>query len=214
MTNIDRRALLTRGVTALASVGEDAEFLRLWEEWKTQFARCGEVNAVLNDVEGRVFDETPLHWRLDAIYESHAMPHAVPPGSLHAHFVAYRAGKPSHRFEPIKAADVMAAFRVAKSAEAMADAERDTIEKTAKRKYRWAAADRADKQANKQLSEIEDKIADTPADGLSGILVKLAVWRFWNDLDDGSEHYAVLCAYETRVEMTGGVDLAAEVERW
>jgi hypothetical protein len=64
------------------------------------------------------------------------------------------------------------------------------------------------------LRGIEDKIADTRADGLRGILVKLAVWRFWNDLDDGSEHYAVLSAYETLVKMTDGVDLAAEVERW
>jgi hypothetical protein len=97
-----------------------------------------------------------------------------------------------HRFEPIKAADVTAAFMIAKSAEAAAIAERDKIEKAAKRKYRWAAADRADKQAHKQLSDIEDRIADTPADGLNGILVKLAVWRFWNDLDDGSEHFAAL----------------------
>ena len=127
---------------------------------------------------------------------------------------AVRIAAPSHRFEPIKAADVTAAFMIAKSAEAAAIAERDKIEKAAKRKYRWAAADRADKQAHKQLSDIEDRIADTPADGLNGILVKLAVWRFWNDLDDGSEHFAVLSAYETLVKMTGGVDLAAEVERW
>jgi hypothetical protein len=59
---IDRRAALTVVVAApaalalaspaIAGVGEDAELLRLWEEWNAQFARCGEANKISNDEEG------------------------------------------------------------------------------------------------------------------------------------------------------------------
>jgi len=78
MTSIDRRSLLRRGAiggaalaltsgAALASVGEDAELLRLWEEWRAQYARCGEANKIYTDAEEKVFDEIPPRWSFAGI---------------------------------------------------------------------------------------------------------------------------------------------------
>lgn len=78
MTSIDRRSLLRRGAiggaalaltsgAALASVGEDAELLRLWEKWRAPFARCGEANKIYTDTEEKVFDKIPPRWSFAGI---------------------------------------------------------------------------------------------------------------------------------------------------
>jgi hypothetical protein len=46
-------------VPAFASAGEDAELLRLWEEWNAQFARWGGASKVYDEIEGKVMDATP-----------------------------------------------------------------------------------------------------------------------------------------------------------
>jgi hypothetical protein len=45
-------------------------------------------------------------------------------------------------------------------------------------------------------------------------LVKLALWRFWNEHREGDHTAAAESAYDTLVTLSGGVDLAAQVERW
>jgi hypothetical protein len=45
--------------------------------------------------------------------------------------------------------------------------------------------------------------------------VKLALWKHYSDdHSDTVEEVAVASIYETVVNLTGGVDLAAQVERW
>jgi hypothetical protein len=57
---------------------------------------------------------------------------------------------------------------------------------------------------------IEQAIASTPAEGLTGIGVQLALWHFINQDDDVAADQA-LAAYDAVVRLTGR-DFAAEAE--
>jgi hypothetical protein len=57
---------------------------------------------------------------------------------------------------------------------------------------------------------IEERIAATPAEGLTGIGVQLALWHFINQDDDVAADQA-LAAYDAVVRLTGR-DFAAEAE--
>jgi hypothetical protein len=59
-------------------------------------------------------------------------------------------------------------------------------------------------------------VTGSPAEGLAGIAVKMALWQHHNwDQAKGfdAEDVAVASAYTAIVKLTGA-DLAAEVERW
>jgi hypothetical protein len=180
---------------------------KLWEDWKAQFKRCGEANKVYNDIEGKVFDATAPRW------DFHGVVFGWP---CHALFASTRNGEVKTLDVPLsKAKNLPAAEQQALAKKAEFDAERERSNRAAKRKHKWAAADRADKLATTQLSAIQDRITETPAEGLTGILVKLAIWRFWNGGEEGgNDHDLLLSTYEAAVSLTGGVDLAAQVERW
>ena len=60
------------------------------------------------------------------------------------------------------------------------------------------------------LRAIEQRIASTPAEGLTGIGVQLALWEFINQDDDVAADQA-LAAYDALVRLTGR-DFAAEAE--
>ena len=63
---------------------------------------------------------------------------------------------------------------------------------------------------------IEEQIAETPAEGLTGMAVQMALWQHYNwDLRrfHTESDKALASAYETVVKLRG-VDLATQVERW
>jgi hypothetical protein len=64
--------------------------------------------------------------------------------------------------------------------------------------------------AHDHLRAIEEQIASTPAEGLTGIGVQLALWEFINNHDDVAAEQAV-AAYDAVVRLTGR-DFAAEAE--
>jgi hypothetical protein len=53
-----------------------------------------------------------------------------------------------------------------------------------------------------------------PAEGLKGVAVKLALIQRERDFMQEPATSLTDGAYETIVKLTGGVDLAAQVERW
>jgi hypothetical protein len=196
MTSIDRRMLLTRGAiggavltltsgAAFALTGEDAELLRLWEEWKAQSARCGEANKIYSDAEEKVFDEIPPRWSFASI-------EFFPYRAL---FVSSRDGKDQLLVRSLPAKSVEEAHQLKHELEAELVSERERGERAAKRRHKYAAAERGDKLAARQLSAIEDRIAETPAEGIKGVLVKLALWRFWHS-GASDEHELLLSAYD------------------
>ena len=65
-------------------------------------------------------------------------------------------------------------------------------------------------RAHDHLRAIEERIASTPAEGLKGIGVQLALWEFINQHDDVTVDQA-LAAYDAVVWLTGR-DFAAEAE--
>jgi len=65
-------------------------------------------------------------------------------------------------------------------------------------------------RAHDHLRAIEERIASTPAEGLKGIGVQLALWEFINQHDDVTADQA-LAAYDAVVWLTGR-DFAEEAE--
>jgi len=116
---------------------------------------------------------------------------------------------------PLKAKDCQHAHKLSGKVKADLAAKRERCKKAAQRRYKQPAAERANNLEDRRRAEIEQKIAETPAQGLKGLLVKLALWQHYHyDESDKNEHELLASAYESIVELTGGVDLAAQVERW
>jgi len=72
-TQINRRKALTVVAAAPAAVacasipavaGEDAELIRLWEEWNTQTLCCRDAYQVEQDIEEKVSEEAGPIWTL------------------------------------------------------------------------------------------------------------------------------------------------------
>jgi hypothetical protein len=57
-------AVTLAAVPGLASAGEDAELLRLWEEWNAQGVRCKQTYEALSEIEGKVMDEAGPYWEI------------------------------------------------------------------------------------------------------------------------------------------------------
>jgi hypothetical protein len=198
-------AAVAVGSTALASTGEDTKLLRLWEEWKAQLARLGQANKAYNDVQEKVWGELEPHWQ----------PAGVNIGSpFAAVFSSPRFDGPKFKTVALKAKDMSDVYSEARKVKADLDAERKRAERNAKRRYGYGAAKRADDHEGDKLQEIEEAIAATPAEGLRGAMVKLALWRFWEDAHSDVHNDSVTSAYDTLVTLTGLPDLAAQVERW
>jgi hypothetical protein len=69
---------------------------------------------------------------------------------------------------------------------------------------------------HRRLRAIEEQIAETPAEGLTGMAVQMALWQHYNwDLRrfHTESDKALASSYETVVKLRG-VDLATQVERW
>src|SRR5437773_2476277 len=75
MHTIDRRKLMAgaaigsaavtlAAVPTLASAGEDAELLRLWNEWNEQGLRCKQTYNVLQEIEEKVMHAAGPHWEI------------------------------------------------------------------------------------------------------------------------------------------------------
>jgi hypothetical protein len=96
------------------------------------------------------------------------------------------------------------------------DDERSRLNRIARRRHKAAAAERAQKLEHRRLRAIEEQIAETPAEGLTGMAVQMALWQHYNwDLRrfHTESDKALASAYETVVKLRG-VDLATQVERW
>jgi hypothetical protein len=192
-------------VPALANVGEDAELLRLWDEWKAQGLRCKSPYEALSEIEGKVMHAAGPFWEIAKV-EMHP---------ARALLISSWHGDDRVKIVPLKAKDYPHAQKLAGKVMADLAAERERCKKAAQRRYKQPAAERVNNLEYRRQGEIERKIAETPAQGLKGLLVKLALWQHYNrGASDENDHELLTSAYESVVELTGGVDLAAQVERW
>lgn len=192
-------------VPAIAHAGEDAELKRLWDEWNAQWLRCKQTYNVLQEIEGKAMDAAGPFWEIAKI-DTHP-----------ARVLLISSWHDDDRVKvvPLKAKDYQHTQKLAGKVKADLAAERERCKKAAQRRYKQPAAERADNLENRRRAEIEQKIAETPAEGLKGIAVKLALWKHYSDgHGDEAEEAAVASVYETVVSLTGGVDLAAEVKDW
>jgi len=217
-STMTRRAAMGKGALALAAIaavpavalaaGEDAGLLRLWEEWKAQHLRWRDAYNAVQEVESKVWPEAGPVWTMAKLEVSG-------PNLYRALFVSSWHGDDRVKAVSFKAKDYRLAQQRADEARVTLLRERESCSKAAKRRYGYAAAKRGDDLAHRRLKEIEDQIAETPAEGLTGIAVKLALWRAWHYDEACDEvHDLLLSTYETAVKLTGGVDYAAQVERW
>jgi hypothetical protein len=216
MQTIDRRKLMagaaigTAAVTlaavpALAGAGEDAELLRLWSEWNEQNLRCKDAYNVHQEIQGKVMDAAGPHWEIAKVGNDPAR----------VLLISSAYGDDRVKTVPLKAKDYQHARGLAGKVVADLDAERDRRRKAAQRRYKEPAAKKADNLEHGRLAAIEQKIAETPAEGLKGIAIKLALWKHYSGGHDNNvEEAAVASVYETVVKLTGGTDLASQIERW
>jgi hypothetical protein len=215
MQTIDRRKLMVGGaigaagvtlaaVPALAGAGEDAELLRLWNEWNEQNLRCKAAYNVHQEIEGKVWDAAGPHWEIAKVESNPAR----------VLLISSWNGDDRVKIVPLKAKNYQHAQELAGKVTADLAAERERYRKAAQRRYKEPAAKRADDLECRRLTEIEQKIAETPAEGIKGIAVKLALWKHYSERSDDVEEVAVASVYETVVKLAGGTDLAAQVERW
>jgi hypothetical protein len=85
--------------------------------------------------------------------------------------------------------------------------------RTAERRFKYPAARRADDRAGDRVMAVERKIRKAPAEGYKGIAIKLAPEMVLGP-DDSPEFHLLESIYKTAVNLSDGVDIAAEVKRW
>jgi len=215
MHAINRRKALTVVASVPAAValaatpalaGEDVELLRLWEEFKTSLPACKTTGDAYDEVSCKVAEEIGPYWELTTVKDT----------PWRAVFHSSWHDDVSQKIVPLKlkAHDFRRAQELAQMAQASLVAERRDQEKVAKRKHKAAAAERAYNAACEHRWSIVEKIAETPAEGLTGLAIKLAIWRHAFDEKTNNEFHDLLHTTHDALVKLAGVDYAAQVERW
>jgi hypothetical protein len=215
MSNINRRKALTvvaavPAAMALATpalaVEEDAKLKRLWAEWNAQWLVCEQASKLHDEAEGKVFEAAGPYWDFVAVKGSKP---------YRAVFISSAHDDVSQKIIALKAKTYHQAREEAAKAGEGLRSEREDRKRTAQRKYRFTSAERAHNAANRRLSEIEDAIAETPAEGMTGMAIKLAVWKVFNRGEAyENDHELIASLYDSAVNLSGGFDFAAQVRRW
>lgn len=81
-------------------------------------------------------------------------------------------------------------------------------------RHKVKAAEKAYNASVSRVTELVDQIADTPAEGVTGVCIKLAAaLKYEGDFMCGPVGDLVASAYEATTKQIG-VDYAAQVETW
>ena len=225
MTNIDRRALLTRGAiggaaltltsgAALASVGEDAELRQLWSEYQRQLPI---VKAAIGPRQ-RAYKRVWTHmgklprWRLFDVY--YGVWQGEKTWIATSRDIAID-GKGEQRLVPLPTAkSEESAKRQAAAMDKAADAEWEKeFEYVSQKHNRNALYDRWVQESDK-VQAIAKVMTATPAKGITGFRIKAAVIESLDRLGDDYEVDSEDLLESLFDDLRAGVDLAAEVERW
>jgi hypothetical protein len=215
-----REVLRSGGVAALAVAGvavvpfaakaetEDRELLDLWQQWKEAKTSLEVTVKEHGRVEGLVWDATAPWWMLKHF-----------PTPYVATFERSIEGKPITMQLPIEAETWNEAYDIAKAKQAEFDAERQRTQRAARRKYKWGAIERATNAAHNRLGDLERQIGVAKANGIDGVLVKLALaeWLCRSGLlSAGEERDAGLIrsSYSAVVRLASGRDLTGDVAHW
>ena len=148
---------------ALASVGEDAELLRLWGELKAARAELGRLFSIHNAAEEAAFAEYGPRWSLVGV-------EYLPSRAV---FVCGREGLV--KVVPLRGKEPRSLRDQAAKVEASLAAEHEQTKGAAKKRHKVNSAERAANRCMDRVGELQHQIAETPAEGLTGIAIKLAV---------------------------------------
>jgi hypothetical protein len=192
-------------VPALANAGEDAELIRLWEDWKAQQQNYLTAYRLYIDADERASEAWRPMWRFKTVCKGSD-------GCLQAHFTANKQGKPIDRFEIISAVNASQAEKKMLALEKQWDSERSAAMKAAGRKHKVKALDKQARREFDALDEIADRIIDTPADSLVGVAIKLALGVYEDDVVEEPARSIIKAAYTTAANLAA-FDPIAQVER-
>ena len=159
-------------VPAVAHASEDAKLVRLWDQWKAQNLALKQEYGRHNEIEEKVIHRGDPVWtfaKLDCVsyHKTHVKYRAV--------FIADKDGDDSLMSVPIKARDYSHAQELVMETSGKFHEQRQKQRRAAERRYGYHAANRAAKRALDRLIEIEEQICETPAEGLRGVAVKMAI---------------------------------------
>lgn len=221
MLNPNRRDVLKSSAAATAAAGllaagsfsandDDVELLKLWEAYKAQWDAWGVAHRAQSAAEEAAWNETAPHWRPNdgiGCYLTPDTPFSVT-------YVRFEAGEPHYQTIGLEGAKTMkAAYTAAAAKDAEFQAAYERSKKAARRKYRVGTTERAELRACRRLDEIVHQIKDTPALGMKGLAVKLAVCQRECDFIEEPARSLVDSCYEQVSKLTG-TDFAAEVLPW
>src|SRR5689334_14059779 len=140
MQTIDRRKLMVGGaigaagvtlaaVPALAGAGEDAELLRLWNEWNQQNLRCKVAYNIQQEIQGKVWDAGGPYWEIAKVED-------YPARVL---LISSWRGDDRVKIVPLKAKNYQHAQEIAGKMKADLAAERERCRKAAEHRYKYSA---------------------------------------------------------------------------
>ena len=183
-------AALALAVPALAMPGEDAELLRLWGELKAARAELGRLFSIHNAAEEAAFAEYGPRWSLVGV---EYLPRAV--------FVCGREGLV--KVVPLRGKEPRSLRDQAAKVEASLAAEHEQTKGAAKKRHKVNSAERAANRCMDRVGELQHQIAETPAEGLTGIAIKLAVCVKERDFMQEPATSLVASAHEAAARIAG-----------
>ena len=216
-----RRDILKSSAAATAAAGllaagkltateDDAELVKLWEDWKAQWDAWGVSSKAESAAEEAAWGEEAPCWRRVEGLGCYLTPD-MPFSATYVHFVNGEAHYQTMKLEG--AETLQAAYAAAKARDGEFKAAYERSKKAARRKYRLGALERAEHLACRRLGEIASQIADAPAHGVAGLAVKLALAKREHDFMQEPAVSLVASCYELASKMAGR-DFAAEVVQW
>lgn len=205
MTAINRRTALTvvasaplAAAPALASAGEDAELIQLWEELKAENAEYQRTQAAFTAAEEATIVGHGKRWQFVSVEDDPSR----------AVFVCAREGL--LKVVPLRGKNGLSLREQARKIETRLTAEFEQSWAEAKRRCKVDAAERAMHRSLDRRQHIIERIAETPAEGAIGVCIKLAVLQYERDWMQEPAITLAGTAYETVARLVG-VDCAAQI---
>ncbi len=223
--SFSRRTLLAGTIVAVptaslaavpALAAEDAALRRLWADWLTQLARAERTREAYQDAQEKAFDEVDGSSDFEGLFSQCAVTDTVHPAVYYGIFKPRNParGKPwAYRCEATTPGAARVEFR---AVEDKIHREYKKAIAQANARYRVKELDAVYSAEVAKMFTIEAAIAKTPAEGMFGLAVKLAVVAFYilPDPDNIDENISLSAHHDlTRLVGADFAEQARAVER-
>ena len=153
------------------AVMQDAELLRLWAEYKAAWNAWSVAWTAMSAAQKKADAETEPLWSWIAGIGS-----CVKSGApFAATFGRFEQGEPIYQVVALAAKTMGEAYDAAQQHETALRNQYQCSQKAAEKRHRVSALECAERKGNGKVEDTTGFIAETPAQGLSGLAVKLAV---------------------------------------